>query len=161
MQFDEAFDLLLGHEGDFVDHPNDPGGATRWGITERVARKYGYAGRMQDFPVEFAKRIAKADYWDAVRADELPAAVRFEVFDGAYNSGAAQSIKWLQRAASTVDDGKLGPATLAAVWARNPEALAARYNGHRLDMLNDLKNWASFGRGWAQRIADNLMRVKG
>ena len=57
MTFDEAFHKLLGHEGGFVDHPSDPGGATRWGVTERVARQWGYAGSMRELPVETAKAI--------------------------------------------------------------------------------------------------------
>ena len=93
MNFDQAFERLLGHEGGFVDHPRDPGGATRWGITQRVAMAHGYHGSMRDFPVAEAKRIARIAYWDAVRADEMPDAVRFDLFDGAYNSGPAQAIK--------------------------------------------------------------------
>lgn len=159
--FDAAFEKLLGHEGGFVDHPDDPGGATRWGITQAVAREHGYRGDMRDLPVTEAKRIARIAYWDAVRADFLPPAVRYVVFDGAYHSGVRQSIRWLQRAAGATDDGVLGPRTLAAVNAFDPEALAARYLGHRLDMMNDLRNWPSFSRGWAQRIAEILMRVGG
>ena len=102
-----------------------------------------------------AKSIYRRLYWDAVRADELPAVVRFDVFDGAVNSGAVQSIKWLQRAAGTVDDGILGPKTMAAAVAAGP-ALAARYNGHRLAFLTDRPTWGSFGKGWARRIAANL-----
>lgn len=161
MNFDESFERLIGHEGSYSNNPADPGGETMYGVTARVARKRGYQGAMRDLPLSTAKDIARAEYWDEVRADELPEAVRFDVFDGAYNSGTVQSIKWLQRAAGATDDGKLGPATLAAVKACDPEALAARYNGHRLDFMNDLKTWANFGRGWSQRIAENLMNVKG
>lgn len=161
MNFDEAFDILLGHEGGFVDHPADPGGATRWGITQRVARAHGYTSDMRAFPVSEAKRIARLAYWDAVRAEDLPPAVRYAVFDGGYHSGPEQSIKWLQRAAGVKDDGKIGPMTLNAVRSCDPEALVARYIGHRLDMLNDLRNWPSFARGWTQRIAEILIKVKG
>lgn len=161
MNFDRAFDKLIGHEGGYSNNPADPGGETMWGITARVARKNGYQGAMRDLSLNVAKQIARAEYWDAVRADELPAAVRFDVFDGAYNSGPTQSIKWLQRAAGAVDDGQLGPRTLAAINKCDPEALACRYNGHRLDFMNDLKTWANFSRGWSQRIAENLMSVKG
>ena len=157
MNFDKAFDRLLGHEGGFVDHPKDPGGATRYGITQRIARKHGYTGDMRDFPVEEAKRIARAEYWDEVRADEVPDAVRFDLFDGAYHSGPPQAIKWLQRAAGAADDGIIGPKTLAAARAMDPHRLAERYNGHRLRFLTNLKTWPTFGRGWARRIADNLM----
>lgn len=157
MNFEKAFEKLLGHEGGFVDHPRDPGGATRWGITQRVARAHGYAGDMRSFPVTDAKRIARTDYWDAVRADEMPDAVRFDLFDAAYNSGAKQAIKWLQRAAGASDDGIIGPKTIAAVRMADPHLLSKRFNGHRLRFMTDLKTWPTFGRGWARRIAANLL----
>lgn len=157
MNFEKAFEKLLGHEGGFVDHPRDPGGATRWGITQRVARAHGYAGDMRSFPVTDAKRIARTDYWDAVRADEMPDAVRFDLFDAAYNSGAKQAIKWLQRAAGASDDGIIGPKTIAAVRMADPHLLSKRFNGHRLRFLADLKTWDAFGKGWARRVAANLL----
>lgn len=156
MKFDQAFDILIGHEGGYVNHPNDPGGETMWGVTARVARKDGYRGDMRDLPRERAKDIYRRLYWAPVRADELPAAVRFDVFDGAVNSGPAQSVTWLQRALGVDDDGKLGPKTLAAAHAADP-ALPARFNGHRLQFMTDLGNWGSFGKGWARRIASNLL----
>lgn len=121
MNFERAFEKLLGHEGGFVDHPKDPGGSTRYGITQRVARANGYEGDMRNFPLAEAKRIARKDYWDAVRADEMLDVVRL------------------------------------AVRMADPHKLAARFNGHRLRFLTDLKTWPDFGRGWARRIADNLM----
>ena len=57
MNFDEAFELLLGHEGNYSDHPADPGGKTRYGITEAVARDVGYRGDMRDLPLDLAKRV--------------------------------------------------------------------------------------------------------
>lgn len=161
MTFDEAFQRLLGHEGGFVDHPSDPGGATNWGITQRVAREHGYAGDMREFPVTEAKRIARRAYWDAVSADAMPPALRFDLFDAAYNSGPTQAVKWLQRALSVADDGKVGPKTLMAAQAYNPPAVVARFNGHRLEMLASLSTWPAFGRGWARRVAANLKETRG
>ena len=157
MNFEKAFDKLLGHEGGYVDHPRDPGGATRYGITQRVARAHGYQGDMRDFPVAEAKRIARIAYWDAVRADDVPDAVRFDLFDAAYHSGPVQAAKWLQRAAGAADDGIIGPKTLLAVRMADPQLLSKRFNGHRLRFLTDLKTWDAFGKGWARRIADNLL----
>lgn len=157
MNFEKAFDILLGHEGGFVDHPKDPGGATRYGVTQLVARKYGYRGDMKEFPLSEAKIIARAAYWDEVEADSMPDAIRFDLFDGAYNSGPVQAIKWLQRAATADDDGVIGPKTLAAVRAADPQKLAKRYNGFRLMFLTDLGTWPTFGRGWARRVAHNLL----
>jgi len=154
MNFDQAFDILLKHEGGFSDHAADPGGKTRFGITEAVAREVGYRGDMRELPVDLAKRIYKDRYWDAVRADELPAAVRYAVFDAAVNSGPRQAILWLQRAVGTRGDGIIGPQTLAAVRAADPERLLRQLLAQRLRFMTGLPTWAAFGRGWARRIAD-------
>lgn len=158
MTFDEAFTELLGHEGGYSDHPDDPGGKTMWGVTEKVARAKGYTGDMKDLPVEFAKtKVYKPDYWDKVRADEVPAPIRYALFDAAVNSGPAQAIKWLQRTVGVADDGKFGPKTLEAVLKADPEAVEARMLGYRLMFMTDLGNWRSFNRGWAKRIATLLI----
>lgn len=157
MNFDKAFEILLKHEGGYSNHKDDKGGATMWGITEAVARAHSYAGEMRNLPVEFAKRIYKATYWDAVRADELPAAVRYSVFDAAVNSGVNRATKWLQTAVGAKPDGVIGSQTLTAVKQQDPESLNAKYNGVRLTFMTDLPNWGSFGKGWARRIASNLL----
>lgn len=154
MNFDSAFHKLLGHEGGYGNHPDDPGGATCWGVTEQVARASGYTGDMRQLPVEVAKDIYRQKYWDAVRADELPAAVRYQVFDAAVNSGVGQSIRWLQRALGVADDGKLGAVTLGKAHTEDPQALVRKLLAQRLRFMTDLKNWPSFSRGWARRIAD-------
>lgn len=154
MNFDQAFDALLKHEGGYSDHAADPGGKTRYGITEAVAREVGYRGDMRELPLDLAKRIYKDNYWTPVKADELPAQVRYLVFDAAVNSGVGQATRWLQRAVGTRDDGVIGPMTLMAVKQSNPEALARRYLAQRLRFMSGLANWPAFSRGWARRIAD-------
>jgi lysozyme family protein len=156
MQFDTAFALLLGHEGDFSDHPADPGGKTRYGVTEAVAREVGYRGDMRELPVELAKRIYLEKYWRPVRADDLPPGIRYAVFDGAVNSGPAQATRWLQRALGVEADGVIGPQTLAAAYAANPDALRARMLAQRLRFMAGLPNWPAFSRGWSRRVADLL-----
>lgn len=153
MTFDESFTKLLGHEGGYVDHPSDPGGATRWGVTERVARANGYAGHMRDFPEQAARHIYRREYWQAVRAEELPEAVRYAVFDAAVNSGVKQSIRWLQRALGVADDGVIGPVTLRAANAADPHALLGKLLAQRLEFMTSLPTWPAFGRGWARRVA--------
>lgn len=157
MTFDQAFHQLLGHEGGYSDHKADPGGATMWGVTERVARANGYTGPMRSLPVDVAKAIYKRDYWDAVRADEVPTAIRYSLFDGAVNSGVKQSVKWLQRALGVPDDGAIGPQTLAAAKAADGATLKAKMLGTRLQFMADLPAWPSFGRGWARRVASVLV----
>ena len=135
MDFDAAFDILVGHEGGYVDHPDDPGGETKFGVSKRSYPELSIAA----LTLEDAKTIYREDYWDRVRADKLPPELRFPLFDAAVNAGVAQSIKWLQRAVGVRDDGVIGPITMVAVKSTTPHRNSANFLGQR-------------------RIADNLTR---
>jgi lysozyme family protein len=152
MDFDTAFTRLIGEEGGYVNDPQDPGGETNFGISKRAYPTED----IKNMTLARAKLIYKVDYWDKVRADELPAEIRFDLFDVAVNGGITRAIKLLQGAVNETQDGVLGPKTLAAAIAMEPFRLVARYNGWRLDYLNDLPTWLRFGKGWAQRVADIL-----
>lgn len=158
MNFDQAFERLLGHEGDYSNDPKDPGGETMWGVTIAVARANGYAGPMRDLPQDVAKAIYRKNYWTPIRADELPDSVRFDVFDAAVNSGVSQSAKWLQRAVGANPDGVIGAVTVGAARAAGP-MIAAHFNGYRLQFYTDLDTWPKFGKGWARRVASNLINL--
>lgn len=156
MNFDEAFHHLLGHEGGYVNHPDDPGGETNWGVTKVVARQHGYEGLIKDMPVAVAKAVYRKSYWDAVQADNLPPAIRYAVFDAAVNSGVGTSIRWLQQAVGTTADGALGPKTLAAINEVNPDWLLRRMLAKRLTAMTSMSGWPSFSKGWARRVATLL-----
>ncbi len=159
MNFDEAFVRLLGHEGGYANDPRDPGGETIWGITRRVALANGYTGPMREMTQAQAKAIYLPLYWNAARIDRLPIELRFHVFDAAVNSGVGQANRWMQRAVGAVDDGVIGPETLGALATVPGAVVAARFTGHRLQFMASLQTWPAFGRGWANRIANNLMGV--
>jgi lysozyme family protein len=156
--FDEAFNALLLHEGGYSNHVSDPGGATRFGVTEAVARQEGYTGDMRAYPLAEARRVYRKRYWDAMRLDDLPSEVRFDLFDAGVNSGVAQAVKWAQRILALKDDGIIGPVTIQALATCNRQKFLAKFNGQRLLFMTSLSTWPSFGRGWARRIAENLMR---
>lgn len=158
MNFDTAFDLLITHEGGFSNRPlsDDPGGATMYGVTEKVARANGYTGRMQDFTLAMAKDIYRRQYWDACRCDEMPDAVRYPLFDAAVNSGVSQAIKWLQGAAGVKADGIIGPMTLTSVNLADTDRLTRQMLGRRLSFLTSLPNWVANARGWSRRVATIL-----
>ena len=158
MNFDDAVKRVLMHEGGYSDHAADPGGKTMYGITEAVAREVGYRGDMRELPIELAKRIYREDYWEEVRADELPPEVRYIMFDAAVNSGPRQAVVWLQQALGVYVDGVLGPITLARANQVDPEHLRRSCLAQRLRFMTNLNTWPSFGRGWARRICD-LMEV--
>ena len=94
-------DELIVREGGFVDHPNDKGGATNYGITQAVALANGWNGRMQDLSIAFAKRIYRQRYWSAPGYDKIAAMglplLAAEMFDTGVNMGPTTQGKWLQR----------------------------------------------------------------
>ena len=153
MDFNRAFDLLITHEGGFSNHPDDPGGATMYGVTEAVARAEGYTGSMKDLSLDFAKSVYRKRYWDACRCDQMPDVLRYPLFDAAVNSGPGQAIKWLQAAVGVKVDGAIGPVTQQAVNMAAPQPTRQKMIGNRLRFMTQLSNWPSFSKGWARRIA--------
>ena len=153
MNFTQAFDILIGpeFEGDYGDHPADPGGKTRYGITEQVARRRGYFGPMRELPKSLAADIAKSEYWDAMRCDELPDELRYPLFDWFYNGGPAAMT--LQRLVGVAADGAIGPKTIAAAQACDAPAIARKLTAARLRYFTGLGTWHDFGRGWTRRVA--------
>jgi len=69
--FEKAVAKTLSLEGGYVNDPADPGGPTKYGITEATARAHGYIGDMRDLPLDLAKKIYKESYWDVARLDEV------------------------------------------------------------------------------------------
>ena len=153
--FEDCFNRLIGHEGGYVNNSSDPGGETKFGVSKRTYPDLD----IKNLSIEQAKAIYKRDYWDRAKCDMLPPIVAFQVFDTAVNSGIGQSIRFLQRAAGVADDGQVGPMTLTAINRLDPEQLAARFNGHRLEFITKLSTWDVFGKGWARRIAKNLVEL--
>jgi lysozyme family protein len=165
MNFDEAFKRVVNHEGGFQDDPNDRGNWTTGiiGQGQLKGTKYGisamtYPGEdIRNLTHERAKELYKRDFWAAAGCDLVPDALKFDLFDTAVNSGVGRAKKFLQRALGVQDDGVIGKETIMALTHANADKLFARFNGHRLDFLNDNPDqWARYGRGWAQRIAENL-----
>lgn len=156
--FEEAFRIVIAAEGGYVNHPDDPGGATRWGVTEAVARANGYAGPMEKFPIDLAKRIYKESYWNAVRGDELPWPVSLYLFDMAVNSGPVQAIKTLQKSIGTAQDGIIGPITLSKANALGKDGIAI-FLAERAIFYAGLAKFPVFGRGWLKRLFHLVMEA--
>lgn len=168
--FEAALKRTLVYEGGYSNHPSDPGGVTLEGVTQRVYD--GYRDRKvqprrpltrsmlgtQDW-IHERNEIYRVQYWDRVRGDELPIGVDAVVFDGAVNSGAPQSVKWLQRAlinqgAAISVDGLLGETTMAAVeYSPDNAVLVKEICGRRLAYLKSLRTWGTFGKGWSTRVS--------
>ncbi len=150
--FDDAFASLIGREGGYVNDPRDAGGETKFGISKRSYPQLDIAA----LTLDQARAIYRRDYWDRMHADGLPAQLVMQVFDGAVNSGIETSLRWLQKAAGVVQDGVIGPATLAAINSQREDVLIRRYLGIRLEFMTQLSTWQIYGKGWALRIANQL-----
>jgi lysozyme family protein len=153
--FDQAFEELLGNEGRYSNHPPDP--ETMWGVTIHTAKRHGYYGAMIDLPKERAKAIYRSSYWLPVY-DLIDYEIAFQMFDGGVNSGTDDAVKWAQRAVGVKIDGQFGPKTLAALQHADVKTTIIRFNAYRLLYITELEVWGQFGKGWARRIAKNLIR---
>jgi lysozyme family protein len=140
--------FVLRWEGGYVDHPDDPGGETNFGISKRAHPTVDIKALTWDLAADIYKR----HYWEAARCDELPPAVALVVFDSAVNQGVKQAIRFLQRALGVTADGVLGPATLAAIQGPRREELVRDICVERQLHYASLKTWPTFGRGWTKRL---------
>jgi lysozyme family protein len=157
----EALAAVLVHEGGYSNHPDDPGGATNWGITIADARTYWKANAtatdVKRMPVEVAYDIYRKRYADVLRYDDLPAGVDYAVLDYGINSGVSRSAKVLQRILKVEPvDGKIGLVTLTAASKADAEKLIRSIYKERLAFLKRLKTWPTFGVGWARRCKGGL-----
>lgn len=122
---------LIKREGGYTNHPADRGGPTCWGITEQVARAYGYIGEIEAMPQSVARTIYLDKYWIWPRFDQVAAicpAVSEELLDTGVNMGTDTAARFLQRALNVLNregklypdirvDGGIGKMTLAALAA--------------------------------------------
>lgn len=156
--FQRALSLVLKHEGGWSDHPKDPGGATMRGVTLATFRRYVKPNATKDdlrkITDEQIAAVYRRHYWDAVAGAELPDGIDYAVFDFAVNSGPARAAKYLQAIVGTTTDGKIGPATLAAVRARFHAEVIHKLCDIRMAFLKRLPTWATFGKGWTNRVTD-------
>jgi lysozyme family protein len=142
----KLIDGLIAREGDYVDHPADRGGPTRYGITQAVARANGYTGDMRALPIELARKIYLTTYWSGPRVDQVAAIaphVAGELFDTGVNMGPGTAAKFLRRAlkvltgTSIAATGAIDAATIGALSAYL--ATRAQQNGEAVlvELLND------------------------
>lgn len=125
----QVIDGLIGREGGYVNNPDDKGGPTNWGITQKVARAHGFQGDMRTLTREQAVAIYEADYWFGPRFDQvalLSESIAVELLDTGVNMGPAVQVKWLQRWLNAFNlkgtlypdmlvDGQVGPRVLSAL----------------------------------------------
>lgn len=164
MNFDTAFDRLIGHEGGYSIDPRDPGNWTggRPNVGDLKGTKFGIAANtypdldIKGLTLEQARAIYHRDWWLKAGADELDGAIVFQLWDFAVNAGMGTAKRALQRAAGVPDDGQVGPRTIAAVKAMTVTDVLMRFNAQRIRYYTSLSTWPTYGKGWANRVAAQL-----
>ena len=155
-KFSEALEVILHHEGGYVNHPKDPGGETNLGVTKRVYEEFGGEKEMKDLTKEDVEPIYKQNYWDRVKGDDLPEGLDLCIFDFAVNAGPGRAAKFIQRLVGTTVDGGIGPNTLKCIDDYVKENSVAetieKYQSMRQEYYEGLSTFETFGRGWTRRV---------
>jgi lysozyme family protein len=144
--------VVVGLEGGYVNHTNDPGGETKFGISKKSYPNLD----IQNLTLDQAKEIYKRDFWDKVYGDYLPYKVGLLAFDAAVNHGVRAAIKILQKALGIPDDGIFGDDTYTELINSDPDKFSKTFVSKRLDFYSSLSTWPSFGKGWTRRMATML-----
>ncbi len=159
--FGTALAFVLRWEGGFVDHPNDPGGRTNRGVTQKV---YDAWRERQGQPARDVKGIEPAevdaiyatDYWLPPRCDRLDTPLDMVQFDTAVNMGVGRAVRFLQGTVGCGVDGDFGPGTERAVAGCDAGTVVADYCKRReafyIGLTQKNPKLAVFLKGWMNRL---------
>lgn len=141
-RFTICLPITLAHEGGYVDHPKDPGGATNLGVT--IGTLSSWLGRkatkaeVRALTLKRVKPIYRMNYWDAAGCGGYLPGADLCVFDGVVNSGVSRGVGWARQVKAGAD----------------AKAFVAQFCDIRLGFLKRLGTWGTFGKGWSRRVAE-------
>tara|TARA_B100000900_G_scaffold287585_2_gene246578 strand:- start:2314 stop:2877 length:564 start_codon:yes stop_codon:yes gene_type:complete len=157
-----SLEMILHHEGGYVNHPKDPGGETNLGVTKRVYEEWCMSQDlsqkdMKDLTVEDVAPIYEKNYWGRTKCDDIPSGLDLCIFDFAVNAGPGRAAKFLQTMIGTVADGGIGPNTLKALNNYVEEVggvaeVIKDYQKARQSYYEGLSTFSTFGKGWTRRV---------
>lgn len=106
--FDACLKVTLEWEGGYSNHPNDPGGPTMKGVTQREFTSWlqhqGLKPRnVKSITDAELQTIYRNEYWLAAGCENLDAGLDLCVFDEAVNSGVSRAKHYLELAGPDVD----------------------------------------------------------
>ena len=150
--FNNIIEVVLQHEGGYVNDPDDMGGETKYGITKRFYPDVD----IKNLTIEQATNIYRKDYWDKNRVETLPQELWHIFFDMCVNMGRGTAVKILQRAANGkgrgIDvDGGMGPATIKALKGVEVERVRAYRVKYYADLVTRKPDLEKFYFGWFRR----------
>ena len=154
--FNKIIEVVLKHEGGYVNDPNDLGGETNFGITKRFYPDVD----IKNLTKEQAKQIYHTDYWRRAKCDEVPPKLRHIYFDMVVNFGKSGAVKVLQKAANAKNknkidvDGGIGPATLKAIQNLELERVRAYRVLRFANLVIKKPEQERFWFGWYRRATE-------
>jgi len=156
-KFDEIIEVVLEHEGGYVNDPKDPGGETNFGIAKRSHPDVD----IKNLTREGAKEIYKEVYWDKNKVESLPEELWHIYFDMCVNQGKSRAVKIIQRAVngkggSLTVDGGMGPMTIAAIGKSRVELdrVRAYRVKYYVDLVTRKPDLERFYFGWFKRALE-------
>jgi len=153
--FRDCLELVLKHEGGFVNHKDDPGGMTNLGVTKKVWEEWiGHSATekdMRELTPAIVAPMYEMRYWRTSYCEKLPRGLDLLIFSMAVNAGAGRSVKLLQDAIGVLPDGVIGPNTMARINEANVETLIDKFSEARTAYYKGLKLFPVFGKGWLNR----------
>ena len=152
VKFNEIIEVVLHHEGGYVNDPDDPGGETNFGIAKRSHPDVDIKNLTKDG----AKEIYKEVYWDANKVESLPENLRHIAFDMYVNQGKSRGVKILQQAANAKGaglkvDGGMGPMTIKAMDGVELQRVRAYRIKYYADLVTRKPDLEKFYFGWFRR----------
>jgi lysozyme family protein len=161
--FRDCLELVLKHEGGFVNHEKDPGGMTNLGVTKKVWEDWiGHEvdeKAMRALTPAIVAPMYEMKYWRTSYCEKLPRGLDLLVFSMAVNAGSGRSVKLLQEAIGVVADGVIGPNTMAKINEANVETLIDKFSEAREAFYRGLKTFPVFGKGWLNRTSKERLEA--
>jgi lysozyme family protein len=161
--FRDCLELVLKHEGGYVNHPSDPGGMTNLGVTKKVWEDWvGHPVTekdMRELTPALVGPMYEMKYWRTSYCEKLPRGLDLLVFSMAVNAGSGRSVKLLQDAIGVVADGVIGPKTMAKINEANVESLIDKFSEARTAFYKGLKTFPVFGKGWLNRTESERLEA--
>lgn len=159
MNWDDAFDYVVGEEGKLSLDPQDRGNWTggRIGVGELKGTKYGVSAAayplldIANLSLSDAKTLAKREYWDKIGGDVLQWGIALCLFDFGYNAGIREAVTVAQRALDQVVDGVLGPKTMVALEDAAVKRFVPAFTAYRIAAYHQMAGFEHNGRGWIAR----------
>ena len=153
-KFDDIIEVVLHHEGGYVNDPKDPGGETNFGIAKRSHPDVD----IKNLTKEGAKEIYYENYWCDNKVPNMPDDLKHIYFDMCVNQGKGRAVKILQQAITakgvkTEVDGGIGPKTIsnALKSGLEPDRLRSYRVKYYADLIGRKPSLEKYWFGWYRR----------